>query len=314
MDRTLKDILSKYGAAFAVYDRSVERFALDVASEAGLGPASLLAVDGGESFKSIDSVLEVCRFLLDRGADRRSIVLAIGGGTISDTVGFAASIYKRGISYANFPTTLLAMVDASIGGKTAVNMDGYKNMIGTFRSPEFVHPLPQALQTLGAREFRSGAAEMLKTFLIADEKLYREAVRVLSGSPTMEQMTPLIRAAAAIKEQIVREDPFEQGRRRVLNLGHSWAHAIEWWQGAAGSLSHGEAVAIGIICAARRSEAEGIAAKGLADSLKADFQACGLPVDLPCSEEELLPAMSKDKKSSGGGLQYVLIEKPGRVL
>ena len=91
MDRTLKDILSKYGAAFAVYDRSVERFALDVASEAGLGPASLLAVDGGESFKSIDSVLEVCRFLLDRGADRRSIVLAIGGGTISDTVGFAAA-------------------------------------------------------------------------------------------------------------------------------------------------------------------------------------------------------------------------------
>lgn len=332
MDNSLSNILKQYGSVFAVYDRNVEQYALEVASMAGINgtdeagsankangtdKARMMALDAGEQVKTMDTVLSICRWLLDAGADRKSIVLAIGGGTVTDTVGFAASIYKRGIAYANIPTTLLAMVDAAIGGKTGVNIDGYKNMLGTFCQPEFTWVLPEALQTLPEREFRSGSAELLKTFLIADAKNYRKAVEVLSGAPTIGEMAPLISAAAAIKEKIVNEDPFEQGRRRVLNLGHTWAHAIEWWQSKqtpAGTLSHGEAVAIGIIRAAQRSEAEGIAKKGLADSLKADFKACGLPTELPCSEEELLPAMAKDKKSADGQTQFVLIEKPGKVL
>lgn len=317
MDNYPSDILKHYGSVFAVYDRNVEQYVREVADMAGIGNAAMLAVDAGETAKTMDSVLRICRWLLDSGADRKSLVLAIGGGTVTDTVGFAASIYKRGIAYANVPTTLLAMVDASIGGKTGVNIDGYKNMLGTFCQPEFTWILPEALRTLPEREFRSGSAELLKTFLIADARAYRKAVEILSGIPTIAGMAPLIRAAAAIKEKIVNEDPFEQGRRRVLNLGHTWAHAIEWWQSEqtpAGSLSHGEAVAIGIICAARRSEEEGVAKKGLADSLMADFKACGLPTELPCSEEELLPAMTKDKKSENGRPQYVLIVKPGKVL
>lgn len=307
MEEALSELLKPYSAVFVVYDRNVERYAEELASG-----FPRLPVDAGEKHKNMDTVLGICRWLLSNDADRQAVVLAVGGGTLTDVAGFAAGIYKRGIAYANVPTTLLAMVDASIGGKTGVNLDDYKNMIGVFRQPEFTYVFPEALQTLPEREFRSGAAELLKTFIIAGEKDYAKAVKVLSGSPTVAQMAPLIRAAAAIKEGIVNEDPYDQGRRRVLNLGHTWGHAIEWWQrrnGVADPYTHGEAVAIGIIQAAMKSEVEGLAEKGLADRLREDFTACGLPVELPCPEADLMPAILKDKK---GG--YVLIKEIGEVI
>ena len=307
MEESLSELLKPYSAVFVVCDRNVERYAEELAPG-----FPMLPLDAGEEHKDIATVLGICRWLLSNNADRKAVVLAIGGGTLTDMAGFAAGIYKRGIAYANIPTTLLAMVDASIGGKTGVNLDDYKNMIGVFRQPEFTYVFPEALQTLPEREFRSGAAELLKTFIIADAKNYAKAVKVLSGSPTIAQVAPLIQAAAAIKEDIVNEDPYEQGRRRVLNLGHTWGHAIEWWQrrnGIADPYTHGEAVAIGIIRAAVRSEKEGLAKEGLADRLRADFISCGLPVELPCTEEELMPAILKDKK---GG--YVLIKEIGEVI
>ena len=307
MEEALSELLKPYSAVFVVYDRNVERYAEELAPG-----FPMLPVDAGEEHKDMDTVLGICRWLLSSNADRQAVVLAVGGGTLTDMAGFAAGIYKRGIAYANVPTTLLAMVDASIGGKTGVNLDDYKNMIGVFRQPEFTYVFPEALQTLPEREFRSGAAELLKTFIIAGAKDYAKAVKVLSGSPTVAQMAPLIRAAAAIKEGIVNEDPYDQGRRRVLNLGHTWGHAIEWWQrrnGVEDPYTHGEAVAIGIIQAAMKSEAEGLAEKGLADRLREDFTACGLPVELPCPEADLMPAILKDKK---GG--YVLIKEIGEVI
>lgn len=313
MEQTLSDILKQYSSVFVVYDRNVRQYARELAGDSAW---PMLGIDANESTKTVESVMEICRWLLYGGADRQSIVLAVGGGVTSDMVGFAAGIYKRGIAYANIPTTLLAMVDASIGGKTGVNLDGYKNMLGVFRQPEFTYVFPEALQTLSEREFRSGAAELLKTFIIGDRKNYSKAVEVISGNPTVAQMAPLIRAAVDIKEKIVEEDPYEQGRRRVLNLGHTWGHAIEWWQKenkVADPYTHGEAVAIGIICAARRSEAKGIAKAGLSGRLTADFKACGLPVELPCPEEELFSAMKKDKKNSGGTMNFVLIEDIGKV-
>ena len=312
MEQEFKEILDNYSSVFIIYDRNTEQYALDL----GLS-CPMLAVDAGESGKTMDTVLDICRWLLGQDADRSSIILAVGGGSLTDMAGFAAGIYKRGIAYANIPTTLLAMVDASIGGKTGVNLDGYKNMLGVFRQPEFTYIFPEALQTLPEREFRSGAAELLKTFIIGDAKMYRKAVKVLSGNPDIAQMAPLIRTAAGIKEDIVNEDPFEQGRRRVLNLGHTWGHAVEWWQkvnACPEPMTHGEAVAVGIIRAAERSEELGIAKKGLSARLRKDFTSCGLPVDLPCPEEELLPAIGKDKKSSGGNINYVLIEDIGKVI
>lgn len=312
--KELEEILGKYPDAFIFYDEALrEHFPKDFTMS-----HQAVALPSGEDAKSIGNVERICRGLLRLGADRDSVAVAIGGGSILDVVGFAASIYKRGIRHVNVPTTLLAMVDAGIGGKTAANLDGVKNVIGTFSQPELTCIIPEFLSTLPEREFRSGSAEMLKTFIIADPKAYREAVGILSKPlPTLREITPLIHKAASIKEKIVRKDPFDKGIRHSLNLGHTIAHAIEWRQrenGTGDPLRHGEAVAIGIIAAARKSEELGIARQGLAQMLERDFKACFLPTELPCPIEELREAIAADKKKSGGMLEEPFISRPGKVI
>ena len=238
---------------FVVCDRNVEPLAARIADG-----RPLLAITADEEHKTIDTVADICRWLMEQGADRKAVVYAVGGGVTTDLVGFAASVYKRGVSYVNYPTTLLCQVDAGIGGKTGVNLDSYKNMMGVTRFPADTRILPDALKTLPARELRSGAAEMLKTFIIEDKGNYEQAVKVLSaGSLDFDALHRLALSAADVKRRIVEKDPFEEGPRRKLNLGHTYGHAIEWYQhtrGVAEPLSHGEAVAIGIIRAAEISE------------------------------------------------------------
>ena len=346
----LRKTLDSYPQVFVVCDRTVEAFARL------LGDYPTLTLYASESTKTPETAVEICRWLLEHGADRDALVIAVGGGVTTDLVGFAASIYKRGIRYANIPTTLLAMVDAGLGGKTGVNLDDYKNMLGSFRQPEFTWLLPDVLRSLPRREFLSGAAEMLKTFIIENrEDGYARTVKLLSAfastgvSPVdtaagLEELSALISAASAVKQDIVSRDPLERGERRVLNLGHTWAHAIEWWQhqpaavpaASAGeprrTYTHGEAVAIGIIAAARKAEELGIAEavpapspvpsapRRLSEKLSADFAACGLPTELPCSEDELAAAVARDKKaeaSKGSGsksVNYVLPVRIGKVV
>lgn len=341
----LRKTLDSYPQVFVVCDRTVEAFARL------LGDYPTLTLYASESTKTPETAIEICRWLLEHGADRDALVIAVGGGVTTDLVGFAASIYKRGIRYANVPTTLLAMVDAGLGGKTGVNLDDYKNMLGSFRQPEFTWLLPDVLRSLPRREFLSGAAEMLKTFIIENrEDGYARTVKLLSAfastgvSPVdtaagLEELSALISAASAVKQDIVGRDPLERGERRVLNLGHTWAHAIEWWQhqpASAGeprrTYTHGEAVAIGIVAAARKAEELGIAEalpapspassapRRLSEKLAADFAACGLPTELPCSEDELAAAIARDKKaeaSKGSGsktVNYVLPLRIGKVV
>ena len=309
--------LKKYKQVYVVCDRNVEKFArsLDCARD-DKGRGNLLAITADEAHKTIDTVMDICRWLRDSGADRDALVLAVGGGVTTDMAGFAASIYKRGIRYANIPTTLLSMVDAGIGGKTGVNLDGYKNLLGVIRQPEFTAIFPEVLETLPERELRSGLAEMLKTFIIKNPRNAYE--RTVAGGPTPE----LIQLAASIKQEIVEKDEFESGLRRKLNLGHTWAHAIEWWQKDSSLdcarddkfMTHGEAVAIGIVQAAKYAERHGIAEEpGLADRIAADLKACGLPTELPCPTEELLPAILKDKKAYGSKIKLVLPCRIGKV-
>lgn len=306
--------LRKYKQVYVVCDRNVEGFARKIAGlQAGNANRNgLLPITADEAHKTIDIVMEICRWLCDCGADRDALVLAIGGGVTTDMAGFAACIYKRGIRYANIPTTLLSMVDAGIGGKTGVNLDGYKNLLGVIRQPEFTAIFPEVLETLPDREFRSGLAEMLKTFIIKNPAHAYE--RTVAEGPTPE----LIQLAAGIKQEIVEKDEFESGLRRRLNLGHTWAHAIEWWQKEAGrkeQFTHGEAVAIGMVQAARFAEKIGIAEDpGLAAKIKKDLDACGLPTELPCPAEELLPAILKDKKAYGSKIKLVLPCKIGKVV
>ena len=342
--------LRKYKHVFVVCDRNVEDFARQVAgipSGAKHGGMPLLAISADEEHKNIDTVMQICRWLLEQGADRDAMVLAVGGGVTTDMAGFAACIYKRGVRYANVPTTLLSMVDAGIGGKTGVNLDGYKNLLGIIRQPEFTAIFPEALETLPEREFRSGLAEMLKTFIIKNPgHAYERAVAAFhpadaalasadgecryqtpfSGTwtcpfPAAEEVSAglpkLIQQAAAIKQEIVEKDEFESGIRRKLNLGHTWGHAIEWWQRQTGktTYTHGEAVAIGMVQAARFAERLGITEEsGLSERIAADLAACGLPTELPCPEKDLLPAILKDKKAEGGEIRLVLPVKIGKVV
>ena len=328
-------LLAAEKEVYLVYDEHVAWVAGELLSGAGENVRGAIAVDTSEALKTMDTVLAICRQLLEAGASRKALVLAIGGGITTDMAGFAAGIYKRGIRYANIPTTLLAQVDAAIGGKTGVNLDGYKNMLGAFHMPAFTFLCADVLQTLPPREIRDGLAEMLKTFLIGDAPAYAAVIaspknaKIGDRTPEMALASPktadfgdglaeiaaLARRAAEIKAGIVQRDPLEQGERAVLNLGHTFGHAIEHEAQQRGDdLHHGEAVAMGIILAARLSEALGVANTGLAARLKADFTALGLPVESPYPLETLQAAMEKDKKAAGGKVNFVLLQEPGKVL
>ncbi len=314
-------LLSAEPEVYLVYDEQVAWVAGELLSGAGESVRGAIAVDTSEALKTMDTVLAICRQLLEAGASRRALVLAIGGGITTDMAGFAASIYKRGIRYANLPTTLLAQVDAAIGGKTGVNLDGYKNMLGAFHMPEFTFLCADVLKTLPPREIRDGLAEMLKTFLIGDAPAYEAVIASQNSADLGDGLAKTAalgtwaRRAAEIKAGIVQRDPLEQGERAVLNLGHTFGHAIEHEAQRQGDdIHHGEAVAMGIILAARLSEALGVAQKGLAARLKADFEALGLPVESPYPLDALRAAMEKDKKAAGGQVNFVLLQAPGKVV
>lgn len=303
------------GRLYLVHDLNVTSWADILAKEIQIN--ARMGINACEDNKTVDTVTDICRFLLSTGADRDAVLIAMGGGITTDIAGFAASIYKRGIRFALVPTTLLSMVDAAHGGKTGVNMDGLKNMVGTFARPLFTHVDSRFLATLDRRELLCGAAEMLKAFIIEDNGHYEQAVSLFSsGNTDSRALGELIDASIAVKNGITSRDPLENGERRKLNLGHTIGHAIEWYEhrhGIESPHNHGEAVAIGIVAAARISEERGICASGLADKIAADFSACGLPVSLPYPMEKLQEAIGKDKKNIGGQPRYVLIKSIGEV-
>lgn len=354
--------MKEYPDVFVVADRQVKSSAEQVvkAYEAqnpdNLGtlphPSNLLLLDVSEENKSMSTVMEICKWLMDNDAGRNALLLAIGGGITTDMAGFAASIYKRGIRFAYVPTTFLSQVDAAIGGKTGVNFENYKNILGVIRQPEFTYICPEVLGTLPYRDFLSGAAELLKTFIIDNAgNNYEKAVEVLSeiyGSIDRKQeialhlaeIEGLAAAAARIKAGIVERDEFECGERRKLNLGHTFAHAIESVSmsrhyGAESGISHGEAVAMGMIMAAKASEryynlasenslqsddiagqndtATSEGGESLSSRLVRDFSRCGLPTECPFPPESLSGAMKKDKKAENGIVHFVLIRAIGDV-
>ena len=297
----LADVAAKLAGEkeiFIIHDENVAHVAAAVAAALG-GVKAVIGLKTSEERKTMETAVWMTERLLEADASRGALVLAIGGGITTDIAGFAASMYKRGIRYANIPTTLLAQVDAAIGGKTGVNLHGYKNMLGAFHMPEFTFLTSSVLETLPEKELRCGLAEMLKTFLIGDAEAYKKCIA--------EGITnDLIFRAASIKADIVRRDPLEHGERAVLNLGHTFGHAIEHC--SKGEIAHGEAVGMGIILAAKLSEGLGMAEKGLAARLKADFEAAGLRTDCPYGIDELAAAMKKDKKDG----RFILLKGIGQ--
>lgn len=291
--------------------------------QAGYAVKGSLGIEVSETVKTLETVQEMTAWLLGQGADRNALIISVGGGLLSDMAGFAAAIYKRGVGCVYFPTTLLAQVDAAIGGKTGVNFDSYKNILGVIRQPEFTFICPEVLDSLDYRDFLSGAAELVKSFIIDDAANYHKAISLLTelkqasgrvDNLDRDSLMNLVAAAAKVKAGIVSRDQFENGERRKLNLGHTFAHAIERSARLSEKdITHGEAVSMGIVMASRLSEAMGFVPSGFTDGMRADFTASGLPVDCPFPIETLAGAMSKDKKAENGCVHFILIKDIGNV-
>lgn len=337
------EYLMEYPAVYMITDKNTENFAAAVAKSLPENFRGTFTLEADELGKTMDNILKICAWLLENHADRNAMLLGIGGGITTDMTGFAASIYKRGIRFAYLPTTFLAQVDAAIGGKTGVNFENYKNILGVIRQPEFTYVCPEVLGTLTYRDFLSGAAELVKTFIIDDSgDNYEKAVTILSAihdaddhtsaiSSHHAELEELIAAAAKVKAGVVERDEFEMGERRKLNLGHTFAHAIEWEahnrersmgevNAGVHGISHGEAVAMGMIMAAEASEyyyaddkSQPVIVQGLAKKLTEDFRRCGLPVECPYPITTLAEAMKKDKKSENGIVHFILIRAIGDV-
>ena len=271
----------------------------------------VLSVPAGESAKTLDTITDLWRGFLEAGLDRKSTVVALGGGVVGDMAGFAAATFMRGVDWVVVPTTLLSMVDASLGGKTGFDLPEGKNLIGSFHSPRLVLADPQVLGTLPAVELRSGLAEVVKHGIIADPGLFDLCAGGLEA--VMNNLPQIIRRAMAVKIKIIEEDPFEKGSRAALNLGHTVGHAVESASGY--SLRHGEAVSIGMVAEAKLAEYLKIAGKGLSSRIADTLSMLGLPTQIPkgLSKEKLIHAMQFDKKKAGGSVRFALPVRIGSV-
>ena len=300
--------------AGAVDARGLGRPAVVVVDDVVAGQPWLAAIDAprlvvptGEAHKTLDTIRLMYDRFLELGLDRGSLVIAVGGGVIGDMTGFAAATFMRGVRWVNVPTTLLAMVDASLGGKTGVDLPQGKNLVGAFHPPALIVSDPLTLHTLPAPELRSGLAEAIKHGVIDDAELWREYVArpALGGVDQLER-------AIAVKVRVVSEDPYERGRRATLNLGHTIGHGVEAASGF--RLRHGEAIAVGLVAEARLAAALGLAAPELADALRNVLVNAGLPVAAPgLDPEDIRVVMSSDKKKSGSRLKFALPAAIGDV-
>ena len=299
----VKDILSGVlpeGRVVVVSDATIDRLYHPL-----LEKYDAVLIGLGESVKTLQTVETIYRRFIELGVDRSTFVLAVGGGIVTDVAGFAASTYMRGLKFGFVSTTLLGQVDASVGGKNGVNVDGYKNMAGTFTQPQFVICDPGLLRTLPDREFRAGLAEVVKAAIIADADLFGrienttfEALRT-----DTDLLTDAVSAAIRVKADIVERDEHESGDRRKLNLGHTLAHAIEK---CSNRMNHGEAVAVGTALIAGAAVKLGVLSEADRDRIVHVLMQLGFDLTPPVDVKRLLKEVGKDKKNEEGILRIVL--------
>ena len=279
----------------------------------------VIELEAGETAKRLDRVAGVYDKFVEAGADRSSVVVAVGGGVVGDTAGFVAATYARGVPFIQVPTTLLAQVDSSVGGKVGVNHAQAKNMIGAFYQPMGVMIDTATLQTLPDREFRAGMAEVIKYGVILDPEFFDYLEENVAGlnerSPSV--MQPVISRCCRLKADIVEQDEYERtGLRAVLNYGHTFGHAFEALTNF-GELLHGEAVAVGMLCASELAERRGLIGADVTARQRALLQAVGLPTELPdgisLNSDEVINRMKLDKKSVQGQLRFILPTELGSV-
>ncbi len=258
--------------------------------------AAIVTLKQGEQTKNLDSFRALLKEMLGRGFTRKDCVVAVGGGVIGDLAGYAAASYMRGIDFYNIPTTTLSQIDSSIGGKVAVDLDGYKNTVGAFYQPKFVLVDPDVLKTLDGRQVSAGLAEAVKMALCFDKELFE----LFESADPLENIDEIIRRSLMIKKTVVEKDETEGGLRKVLNFGHTVGHGIETAEN--GRLIHGECVAIGMLP---------MCSHDVRERLLGVMKKLGLPLEVKAPAEDIKRAMSHDKKSEAGGVNVVRVKRAG---
>ena len=271
----------------------------EVLNSAGFEPL-LYVFPAGEASKTLSTYEGILQFLAENRFTRTDVVIALGGGVTGDLTGFAAATYLRGIRFVQIPTTLLAMVDSSVGGKTGVDLPSGKNLVGAFHQPSLVICDTKVTATLPSEVFVDGVAEALKTAVLKDANLFG----LMEQGDWSTHLDDVIATCIRIKAEVVEADEFEQGERKLLNLGHTLGHAIEKCSNY--TVSHGHAVAMGLAAVTRAAVANGLATQELSDRISNALQNNGLPVSFPFPMEELLPAIASDKKRAGSKLTLVV--------
>ncbi|RHK24136.1 3-dehydroquinate synthase [Ruminococcus sp. AF46-10NS] len=291
-----------------LYESAVEEALRKVSSD-----ISVFTFEAGEKNKNLDTVSSLYQFLIQNGLDRKSLLVALGGGVVGDLTGFGAATYLRGIDFIQIPTTLLAQVDSSVGGKTGVDFQQYKNMVGAFHQPRLVYMNLNTLTTLPAEQFACGMGEILKTGLICDGEFFRfvcreqESIKALD----MKLIAAMVRRCCEIKAGVVERDPKEQGERALLNLGHTVGHAVEKLKNF--TLLHGQCVGAGLVAAAYLSMKRGLLNE---QEYQEICRGCA-DYDLPIHVDGLIPrdvlaATKKDKKMEQGHIKFILMDGIGK--
>ncbi len=267
----------------------------------------IIEIEAGEEMKTLETAAQLWEILTEFETDRKALMINLGGGVITDMGGFIASTYKRGIPFINIPTTLLGMCDASIGGKTGIDHQFLKNIIGTFAHPEQIFVFPEFLQTLPFEELRSGFAEMLKHGLITDESHWSDLISIKELTP--QNIFPFIERSMQIKQNVVEQDFTEQNVRKTLNFGHTIGHALESLFLLKGKpIMHGEAVALGMICETRISFLQDLISEDTSNAIVSNIQKYYPHLDISeFSVEEIVNLMKNDKKNSAGNINFSLI-------
>ena len=322
--------LQKRQAVIITQPKIAERYGSTVAHslhDAGFALTQTVTFPDGESYKTLATVEELCGKLYDLpvAVDRKAVVIALGGGVVGDVAGFVASLYLRGLPYVQIPTTLLAMVDSSVGGKTGVDFKSGKNLIGAFHQPRSVVVDPDVLRSLPLREIKAGMAEVIKYGFVSDPEFLQYAVNAaptLLGRDGVRRnvhalacISHIVRRSCEIKADIVTRDEFEtSGLRALLNYGHTIGHALESATNYT-RFRHGEAVGIGMMAAAFIGEARGITPPEIAQQTRAALQAYGLPTALPAdiNPADLIGLLGRDKKAEAGHAKFVLLQAVGNA-
>ena len=294
-----------------ITDENVAKFHLEKIKQAIGREVTSVVIPAGEEYKNLETVSLLWKSFLENGLDRKSTVIALGGGVIGDLSGFAAATYMRGINWIAVPTTLLSMVDASLGGKTGFDLPEGKNLIGSFHPPKLVLADPSLLLTLPERELRSGMAEVVKHGIISDPELFALCSRGMDW--VKDNLEEIVKRAMAVKIKVIEEDPYEKGFRAALNLGHTLGHAVELVSKF--ELRHGEAIAIGMVVEAKYAARVGLAGNGLVEAIKESLSGLGLPIQIPAEmpREEIIRAMRVDKKKNSKAVRFALPIEIGKV-